>query len=93
MNEGRTRENASASGAAIDPDRVLIADHDERCRKALARALRDAGHHVTTAQNCEDLEPCLADPGLGVLIADPQIFDTGSHCFNGPGSLQARAEG
>ncbi len=75
MNEGRPLFNASEPGGAIEADRVLIADRDELCRKALARALRDAGHPVATARNREDLERGLADPGLGVLVVDPHVAE------------------
>ena len=73
MTEGRPHQSASTPGASSEPGLVMVADRDALFRRATARALRGCGFTVTTAADSDALERALADPGVAVVVVDPQI--------------------
>ncbi len=57
------------------PGRVLLVDDEEKILKTLGRALRDEGHHVTTASRALEGQRLLAEQSFDLLIIDYRMPD------------------
>ena len=57
------------------PGRVLLVDDEEKILKTLGRALRDEGHHVTTASRALEGQRLLAEQSFDLLVIDYRMPD------------------
>ena len=57
------------------PGRVLLVDDEEKILKTLGRALRDDGHHVTTASRALEGQRLLAEQSFDLLVIDYRMPD------------------
>ncbi len=55
--------------------RVLLVDDEEKILKTLGRALRDEGHHVTTASRALDGQRLLVEQSFDLLVIDYRMPD------------------